>query len=800
MARILVLTKLTPAPNSKLRKRLVGYLTEAGFKEKELAFVGVAPDDAPWDVNLTRADLKAFPLERHMKELHTTHVLAFGNEALTAATGHSGIMKWKSKMMGNVFATVAVSMIDRNPSQELPFKADLKLFYNQVRGIAVTGNEPAEIVTVDTREKLKALLAHLKTEATMLSFDLETSGFDELASDAFIVSIAVTTSTLPHSASRSDLEASMQCFAVPLHHRASVWRTSWRKVLEMLAQAMRAVPERVAHNAKFDCRWMAQFSSGVPATFDTMLAAHLLDENRPKGLKPLARILLGASEWDIQIAGGKNAAPWYEQHKLSEILRYNALDTWHTARLWRVLNGQLEEQPRLATINRRLMVPASQSFVHIERHGVWLDREALHTNARVVDEKLDSIHSQLMQWVPDETPYPVNFNPSSFLRWWLYEHLGLPVLQRGKTGPSTAEGVLSRLAGHHPAVPILLDRVSWNKAKSAFFNPYLEQITENDRLHTTFKLTGTVTGRLSSGKADLDKVTGARSTRGVNLQQVPRDPLVRGLFGAPEGWTFVEADYSQIELRIAAELAQEQTMLHLYATGQDIHMAMAMQMTGKPASRVTSEERKKAKAVNFGFLYGMGWRKFVSTAWENYGVEVTEAEAQQFRTAFFTQFSDLRAWHSRQRRLAHRYKRVESPIGRVRHLPDIDSPDEGVRAEAERQSINSPVQAMASDLTLISLVLLDRKFRKMGLRATPLGTVHDAINFEIPNDELEIALPVIKRTMERPPLEKLFGVSLTVPIVADVAVGKRWGHKEEIPADIIHTERLGEWLKSRKVM
>jgi DNA polymerase-1 len=338
----------------------------------------------------------------------------------------------------------------------------------------------------------------------------------------------------------------------------------------------------------------------------------------------------------------------------------------------------------------------------------------------------------------------------------------------------------------HPIVPLLLERVKWNKYCTAFFSAYAEQIDASSRIHTNFKVTGTVTGRLSSGKADADKITGKAQIRGVNLQQVPRDKLVRGIFGAPVGSSFVEFDYSQIELRIAAQLAQERTMLNLYAQGEDIHMAMAMRMTGLPRGEVSAHQRKMAKAVNFGFLYGMGATKFIATALSNYGIHVTMEEAQAARTAFFAQFPQLLPWHARQRALAHKYKRVETPLGRVRHLPDIDSPDQKVRAEAERQAINSPVQGLASDLALLSFVLVSRKFRKNGLQAHAIGTVHDAVNFEVPNEELPIVLPIIKDQMENLPLEKLFGIRLDVPIIADCKVGTRWGGAKELTEEQVY--------------
>jgi DNA polymerase-1 len=215
-------------------------------------------------------------------------------------------------------------------------------------------------------------------------------------------------------------------------------------------------------------------------------------------------------------------------------------------------------------------------------------------------------------------------------------------------------------------------------------------------------------------------------------------------------------------------------------------MTMAMKMTGKPKNRVSKEERKMAKAVNFGFLYGMGWFKFIQTAWANYQLRVTEAEARAFRKAFFDQFPMLLPWHSRQRRLAHKYGRVSTPMGRIRHLPDITSSDDGVRAEAERQAINAPVQGLASDMALLAGCMLSKQFREMGLKTSLVGAVHDAVNFEAPDEELAIVLPMIKDTMENLPLKQLFGTELTVPIIADLSVGRRWGGAKELTPEEVY--------------
>jgi DNA polymerase-1 len=808
-AKVLVVSK-TPL-GARSRKELHTYLERAGFDPEELAYTG-AIKCLVFDLTANKTDLKTCKsyLDKEIEAIKPTWILALGNEALTSTAGKSGIMKHRGKLYTRkdgvkVMATISPAAVYRNPGQKGGFEADLKYFYNAVNGITTEkGVEPDQFQyhPVMNKEVLLQFIDHLEN-ADIASIDIESTGFDEFAADARIVSLAVTIRWQREDAS----ETYEDVYALPLYHPQSPWRSSWQKVLGIVAPYMNAVRKRIAHNGKFDCRWLHQFGCETYLTFDTMLAAAMLDENRPKGLKPLAQQLLGAPPWAIDTKDLLN-------EPLEDVLWYNALDTWHTLHIYDQIRGELLKQKRLTKMFQHIIMPASNTLVNVERHGVFTDAPKLRKHWAIAQRELDGVDQRLMEWVPEEHPFQqtkrrrggnvehlenVNWNPSNFLRWFVFDHLDLPVLERGKEkdngdpgDPSLREAVLLELKENpgHDVIDLLLERTKWQKYTSAFFSSYAEQLDANSRIHTTFKLAGTVTGRLSSGKADEDKVTAKKQIRGVNLQQVPRDAFVRGIFGSAPGNYFVEFDYSQVELRIAAFIAQEPTMLHLYATGQDIHTTMAMRMTGKPwhgghcdcGGCVTKEERKKAKAVNFGFLYGMGWFKFISTAWENYGVRVTEEESRAFRKSFFDQFPKLPRWHAMQRKMAHDLGYVTSPMGRIRHLPDIHSRTQAVVAEAERQAINSPVQAMASDMALWSMVLVDRKFKEMGLTATPIGTVHDAINYEVPREELGVALPIIKHTMENLPLERVFGVDLNVPVIADCKVGTRWGGATEVDA------------------
>lgn len=804
-ASVMVVSRM---PNSNNYQNIIADALRSNGLNPDDVYYTAAIKCRSWDQDPSRTDVKTCKkyLDAEIGAVKPDWVLVFGNEALQATTGHSGITKYRAKIIPktfeghttNVIATISPAAMSRNPGQKASWLADISFFAAQVLQKSATVKPPG-IFYVDAKEKFNQLKVILK-KTKRLSFDIETNGFDEFGKSAAIVSLAGTSELF---------DGKIIVWALPLYHPQSPFRSSWQHVLQVLKPYLEAVPNHIAHNGKFDARWMRRFGVWMRVTFDTMLACHLLDENRLKGLKPQANARFGVGDWSID-TGELLTTP------IRTVLKYNALDTFYTYHIYLETKEELMQQPRLLRIFLKLTMPANEMLIECERRGIWIDRQKLSTNTKIAFDMRDEIDAKLMAYVPDpespgssiyaesDSPWPsnskgkpveVNFNPSNFARWWLFEHLGLPVIARGKDkddgrlgDPSMAEAVMLELKEtKHPVIQLLLERSKWQKYCSSFLTTYEEIVDENDRIHTTFKLAGTVTGRLSSGKVDADKITSKRTViRGVNVQQVPRDPFIRGLFGSQPGYSFIEADFSQVELRVVAFLSRDRTMMHLYQTGQDIHIATAANVLGVPMSQVSKDDRKKAKAVNFGFVYGMGWRKFILTAFEKYELIFTPAEAQLIRKLFFEQFSGLMPWHARQRRLVNEYGRVQSPLGRVRHLPDIFSGEEGVRAEAERQAINSPVQSFASDMTMLSMLLINDQLKKHKLKAYTIGTVHDALLFEVKNEHVRETLPIIKRTMENLPLQKKFGIHLDVPIISDLKVGTHWGDARELSEEEVY--------------
>lgn len=799
-AKVMIVGRM---PNSdKFQQALETDLNDAGLDIGDVWFTS-ALKCKNFSQNSSNTDVKACRqyLDDEIESIQPQFILPLGNEALLATTGHSGISKYRGRIIERggipIIPTISPSAVSRNPGQRQGYMADLLLFTNKVLGRQAKVKKPKYHI-IDDLEKLKKLRKILK-HCIEFNFDVETHS-EEWKPDGRIISLSATCEI------RHEGKTGIFVFALPLYHPESPFKRTWRSVLRFLAPTIRRIRKVVAHNGKYDEKWMRKFEAPVSVTFDTLLAIHLLNENIQKGLKPQGQARLGVEPWGVDT---KNLLTM----PLAEVLEYNVLDTWYMYLIKRQLKQELLQQPRLLRLFMLEMMPAHSVLVESELRGIWIDVKRLKERKPKAASKLAEIEDKIKKFLPDPEdeswptdskgrPSPINFNPSNFSRWFLFDWLKLPVLARGKEkpdgspgAPSMAEDILLELREVHPAVQLMLDRVVWQKFLSSFFGAYEELYDKNHRIHTNFKLAGTVTGRLSSGKADEDKISGVRGRqRGVNLQQVPRDPFIRGLFGAPPGWVFIEADYSQVELRIAAFLARERTMLELYRTGADIHMITAIRTTGLPKNQVTKEMRKRAKAVNFGFVYGMGWRKFIHTAFVKYDAVYSEEEARNAREVFFNLYPGLLSWHARQRRLVAEHGRVQSPLGRIRHLPDIYSPDPGVRAEAERQAINSPVQGFASDMAVISMVEIDRRFREEGIRGHCLGLVHDAINFEIRKDYVRAALPIIQDTMEDTEiLRRKFGVNLTVPILADIKLGQHWGDSLELPRNLVQGFNWGEY-------
>lgn len=688
-------------------------------------------------------------LEGEIESIRPRGILLLGNVALRAVWRKSGITKNRGVRLEvrdpllagiPVMATIHPAYVLRNPGQSAVFAEDVRRFSRLLNGEfrAV----PARTRVIRTAQHLRSLAAKIEAHSGVLTYDTEDK-YQPWHPEWSIVCLGVS----------FDGEVG---YVVPLDHPSSPFRSQWRVAAKMLGRAIqRSRAKKIAQNGKHDNVQLAGVAAFVEHTFDTLLATHLLDENRPKNLGYLSQTYLGA---DVYKGSVELKPEKIQEQDLRDLCIYNAHDVCYNWQIYAPMREELIQQPRLVRLFSKLMMPASHVIQKVEYRGMYVNRDRLWDRIVKVQDRVKEQREVLDEHGAKE----INPNSPMQLGRWLFGSessggLGLSPIATTPTGnPSTREGVLLHYRDHPAVRALLLYRTLQLKWLNTYLLPWSSRIDRKGRLHTTYKLYGTVTGRLSG-----------------DLQQVPRDSFIRSVIGAPPGWCFVQADFSQIELRIAAHCAKERRMQRAFLTGEDLHLVTAQSITGKSISEITKEERKKAKAVNFGFLYGMGASKFRDYAFESYELEVTKEEAELVRIKFFETFPDLTTWHDRQERIVRNLHQVQSPIGRIRHLPDVLSTDRGVAAEAIRQAINSPVQSCASDLMLFSMVLLEKQLKPQ--EAFMVGTLHDAIFFEVREDKVDHYVNVIKQVMENLPLKKTFGVDLDVPIVVDIECGQHWG-------------------------
>lgn len=715
-------------------------------------------------------------LDKEIAAVQPTYVLVLGAQALKATVDGSitelnGVMVEKDGI--KYMPSYSPGIVYRDPGKAPFVEKAMNNFKAMMEG-SLEGLPELDIRLITNMRELKRAFHHLKDNNYLhLSYDIETTGLVRFEDEVNLFGFG---------------NDQVQ-YIIPLEARYSPLkgaRLAQRKLIRTCVNWLnRNAKALVAGNGKFDDLFLKyRFGVKPNITFDVVLASHILNENTPNGVKENAVLECNAPEWDVDkdLKTGK----YKTREKYQEYLTYLGYDIYYEYKLYRVFHKKLKQDRALMKLFYHLYMPGIISYETVEEHGVFIYPQQFKKVRKHLESEREAIEKQLLKMAKHE----VNWNSPAQIQKLLYEELKLPVIETTESGsPSTSEATLMQLRDKHPIVELILKYRGVNIQISHFIDGWINRMWGR-RLFPNFKLHGTVTGRTSCTDP--------------NLQQVPRDPIIRNLVGAPEGWSVVEIDYSQAELRIAAIMSGDETMKRIYQTGGDIHTHTYEMITGEKVSDdkyIKKEQRKKAKAVNFGFVYGMGWRKFKIYARDNYGVDLTDKEAEQWRERFFQAYHSLPKWHSKQRRIVQSMGQVRSPIGRLRRLPDIYSTDKSKKAEAERQSINSPVQGFGSDLTILGMSEImgnaqyyDPDYVLDKDKFFVIGTVHDATLFEVRNDYLMEFCPRAKHILEHPKaLEDVFHFDTDVPIVADVAVGKSWGAGIEL-----HMEEGGDWQDQLK--
>lgn len=730
------------------------------------------------------------------------YVVIVGNTPLQLITGKAGISKLRGKPLkqdGHIFLPMNnPGIIRHDDKQEMLLNADLQFLDDMVKfgGIPETKELDFRIVMCD--DDIDEMLEDLHGA---VSYDIETTQLYPWQTQHFNEKTGEWVKDPEPKIVSIGFGTARHQWCIPVNHPQSPWTQA--EVEEMLDE----INERrddfmlIAHNGKFDLLWTwVHLGVQWKLDFDTMLAHYLLDENMRHGLKYLAQVYCGAPDWEIDLTEKQGMNVPLKKH-----CKYLAHDLYYTRKLRYVFGKMLNEDWEVKRVFDKIMMPCANLFVEVEYDGVFIDMDQFGEVEEVLREQYETALAELKEWEPEYVldakgkKQPFNWGSPVQLAKLLFEDLGIKPLDKTDAGnPSTSESVIKRL--DHPCTEALL-RFRAAKQQLSFFidgwKPFLHKQSRGYYLHPSFKLHGTVTGRLSCEHP--------------NLQQVPRDPRIRSLISAEKGWTLIQCDLSQAELRIAAELARERNMIHAFVNGIDVHwltaireiarggglaelvMDTAKKLNGSKLSYSDAiellikagheacinvngewkEYRKKAKAVNFGYLYGMWWKKFKIYARDNYGVIITDEEAEASRVTFFDNYPDLEPWHKRQRKYVRRHGYVKSLSGRKRRLPEAQSADDTPeRRAAERQAINSPVQSFANEVNLMAAIQLRKEYGRDVVKIC--GTVHDSVLFRVRNDMVEEVYYRMLEIMRWPELMDEFDIEMSVPIEADGEIGP-WG-------------------------
>jgi uracil-DNA glycosylase family 4 len=682
-------------------------------------------------------------LEEEIQLVRPAFVLALGNVPTQRLLGRGTVGQvagkeiWSARYQCWVMPAFHPAAILRNRGRENAWRADILRFGRLVRGDLVPppNTPPVRVDLVSTGRGLQTLDQALRTEPTW-SYDFETNIAPWWHRGFRVWSVAFSFT-------------GGEALALPVMH-PDVEPDWTRRVLRWMREMGLPIlqdrgAEHLVHNGMFDDLVWYRLTGGLPRpTFDTMAALQLLDENAPKSLKWAGRAHLGWPDWDIDAR---------KPHPLADLYPYNGYDAAATVLLHDLLADRLREEQVLARYFRVLEMPKLRALERMVARGIYVNRR------RAAQLMLTAWREQ--QAADERVPVA---NPASApqVAKWLYDDLKLPVIKPGKKHPSTDEATVKTLGLRWPEARLILDCRRPRKKISTYFKPinYATRNSFDGRFHPEMRTTSVETGRLASF-----------------FHTTPRDLSVRPIFDAPPGMVLISVDYRQIEARLCAWMAcgrpmdwdqvGQATMLWAFHSGLDVYSDFAARYLRKSMAQVTKDERQElGKVPVLAQLYGMSWMGLKEYAWASFEVLWTDAQAQQLWMLFRQRYPEFPAWHAFAAERLARRGYAQTPLGRIRRLPDAMFGSK----EAIRSGINAEPQSLASDITQTALILLDR------LGARIVGDIHDALLVEVRRDRAPEACAVIRQAMLDAP-ERLRDMGLHLPpglIEVEVTAGP-WG-------------------------
>ena len=595
-----------------------------------------------------------------------------------------------------------------------------------------------EYETVLTDEQLDKWLA-LVDAAELTSVDTETTSLDPLSAEMVGISLSV--------------EAGKGAY-IPLAHRyaGAPDQLNREQVLErMRGWLENPAKPKLGQNLKYDMHIFENHGIRLKGiVHDTLLQSYVFESHKPHDMDTMAMRHLGYTTIPFVDVCGKGASQiCFDQVELGRATEYAAEDSDITLRLHQTMLPHVESDAGLTRIYREIEMPTMEVLQKIERNGVLIDAELLQKQSGELGARLQEIEQQAYEVAGG----PFNLGSPKQIGEIFFGKLGLPVIKKTATGaPSTDEEVLQKLAEDYPLPKLLLEHRGMSKLKSTYTDKLPKMVNpKTGRVHTNYAQAVAITGRLSSNEPNLQNIP-VRTAEGRRIREA---------FVAPPGSVIVSADYSQIELRIMAHISGDPAMLKAFAEGEDIHRATAAEIFGIPPEEVQSEQRRYAKVINFGLIYGMSAFGLA----QNLGIE--RGAAANYIDRYFARFAGVKQYMDETRLQAKARGYVETVFGRRLWLPEINSGNGPRRAGAERAAINAPMQGTAADLIKLAMIAVQGWIEAEKLGTRMIMQVHDELVLEVPEGELELVRVKLPELMA--------GVAeLKVPLVAETGVGNNW--------------------------
>jgi len=684
-------------------------------------------------------------LLKEIKKIKPKTIILLGNTALKSLFAKTKISDYLNQDLEfegiKVYANYHPAALLRNPALKKPF---LEVLIRAKKGL-ISNKIRREYWLLETYEEIKDFLKSL-LKKEWVAFDIETLGLDYLAKRARLLSIAFSGEI-------------GKAFAFSLDKKR-LGLLEYRKRIKLLNNFFnhRSTPKLIGHNVKFDCAYLKYFGVDVDnLKWDTQLAHHLLNEEMlMPGLKELAKRYTDLGDYNEPVKGYMNNLDFLPE---KTILTYNCYDADATFRIFVYEYKKLKKEPNLLWVLNNILLPASYVLMLMEMQGASLDLEYVYKLKKKFENEKNEIirkleKSKAIRKSVEILKTKFNFNSSDHLRVLLYEVLKLPVDKSNltKTGlPSAKVEVLKKFSDRYKIIGSLLRLSKVKKMLTTYLEPAEDWLSSDGKVHTTYNLTGTVTGRLSSERP--------------NSQNFPRDKTIKKMFIASPGNLIIQADYSQMELRVMACASRDKRLIEIYNKGLDAHKMAASAMYNVPYDKVTPEQRQFAKgAVSFGLNYGRGAKALARD------LNISVEEAERFRRDYFKRYSGVARYIEEVKKTLRKQGYVESLFGRRRRLPNIYSKDEYKRSEAERQAVNFIIQSTASDITLLALYKIYKRIKKEEKLSRLIFTIHDSVVLEVPESEVDWCVEMLKKEM----VDFKFDW-LVVPLAIEIDIMKNWG-------------------------